>query len=118
MDLNKFDEAWLANLIGANQDNAVRATRYSFLGEYSGGYYGRQWVFYWFSNGRTVVALYGPKDGEATFEWVWEYHFGTWLWRAEDSPDWNGEYFCFQDGVYEGYCEIFNSGFEGIAGQE
>lgn len=106
------EEAWLGAMIGANTDNSVHATRYSWLGEYSGGYYGRQWVFYRFANGRTVVALYGSEEGQINYEWIWEYYYGTWLWKGEENPNWNGEYFCFQDGVFEGYCEIFRSGFE------
>jgi hypothetical protein len=107
------DEAWLGKLIGDNHDNAAHATRYSFMGQGPGGYYGRQWVFYWFSNGRTVVALYGTQEGQATYEWIWDYSWeGIWLWRADENPGWSGDYFCFQDGVFEGYCEVFRAGFE------
>jgi len=107
------DEAWLGKMIGSNEDNAVHATRFSFLGEGPGGYYGRQWVFYWFSNGRTVVALYGAQEGQASYEFIWDYSWdGIWLWKAEEHPDWNGDYFCFQDGVFESYCEVFKAGFE------
>lgn len=120
------DEANLGAVIGANQDNAVQAIRYSFTGEFQGQVYGRQWTFYFFSNGDTVVALHGVLPGQDTFEWIYDHGSETYLWRAQDDPYWDGEYFCFTDNGagapwYSGTCEpapppppeyIFDDGFE------
>lgn len=113
------DEADLAYMIGPNTDNAVTAIRYSWLGEFSGGYYGRQWTFYFFSSGGTIVALHGVLEGQETFEWIYDHENGEYVWRAEDSA-WDGGYFCFQ-GFYYGDCvppappppeEVFWDSFE------
>lgn len=112
------DEADLAAMIGANQDNAVHAARYSFLGDYPEFLYGRQWAFYFFPDGLTVVALHGAADGQATYEWIYDPNVG-YLWQAA-TDFWDGGYFCFQNGAFLGDCvaptpppeEIFRNGFE------
>jgi len=120
------DEASLGAYIGANTDNAVNAIRYSFTGEFEGQIYGRQWTFYFFSSGEVVVSLHGVQPAQATFEWIYDYASQQYVWRAEDNPYWNGEYFCFYDngaGSYQfsGTCEpapppppeyIFDDSFE------
>jgi len=113
------DEADLANMIGSNTNNAVSAIRYSFLGDYPQFLYGRQWTFYFFPDGLTVVALYGPQDGQTTYEGIWDFNYPGYIWKA-DVNVWNGEYFCFRDGDYISDCvtpppppeEIFRDGFE------
>lgn len=120
------DEASLGAYIGANTDNAVNAIRYSFTGEFAGQIYGRQWTFYFFSSGEVVVSLHGVQPEQATFEWIYDHANQQYVWRAEDNPYWNGEYFCFYDNgagsyLFSGTCEpapppppeeIFISGFE------
>ncbi len=119
------DEAGLGAVIGDNTDNAVHAIRYSFTGESNGQIYGRQWTFYFFSNGDTVVALHGVQPAQATYEWIYDHANLQYVWRAEDDPYWDGEYFCFYDGggysQFSGTCEptpppppeyIFDDSFE------
>lgn len=114
------DEADLAAMIGANTGNSVTAMRYSYLGPFGGGYYGRQWTFYFFPAGLTVVALHGAQDGQDTFEWIFDHTNGVYVWDAL-ADGWSGEYLCFQDGFYVGDCvppappppeDIFINGFE------
>jgi len=120
------DEANLGTYIGANTDNAVHAIRYSFTGEFQGLVYGRQWTFYFFSDGETLVSLHGVLPGQTTYEWIYDHANLQYAWRAEDDPYWDGFYFCFYDNgegafYYSGTCEyapppppeeIFISGFE------
>lgn len=112
------DEADLAALIGPNEDNAVHAVRYSFVGDYPEILYGRQWTFYYFPDDLTVVALHGAADGEPTYEWIYDALSG-YVWQAA-TDYWDGGYFCFQGGAYLGDCvaappppeQIFQNGFE------
>ncbi len=119
------DEANLGAYIGANTDNAVHAIRYSFTGEFQGAVYGRQWTFYFFPSGETVVGLYGVQPGQTTYEWIYDHVNLQYAWRAEDNLSWDGYYFCFYDNggysYFSGTCEpapppppdeIFGSGFE------
>jgi hypothetical protein len=115
------DEASFGAYIGDNTDNAVHAIRYSFTGEFEGEVYGRQWTFYFFSSGETVVSLHGVQPAQATFEWIYDHANSQYVWRAEDNLFWDGEYFCFWDGVFQGTCEpapppppeyIFDDSFE------
>ena len=119
------DEADLGAYIGDNTDNAVHAVRYSFTGEANGTPYGRQWTFYFFSSGETVVSLHGVQPSQATYERIYDLSNSQYIWRAEDDPFWDGAYFCFYSSggypYYGGNCEpappplpdgIFLSGFE------
>jgi hypothetical protein len=113
------DEADLAALIGSNTDNAVSALRYSFLGDYPGYLYGRQWTFYFFPDERTVVALHGVAENQATYEWIWDELDGLYVFSAQ-TDYWDGEYFCFDGRYYIGDCvtappppeQIHQNGFE------
>lgn len=103
------DEANLGAVIGDNTDNAVHAIRYSFTGEFQGQTYGRQWTFYFFDDGTVVVALHGVLPAQVTYEWIYDHTNSQYVWRAEDDPFWNGEYFCFYDyggwSAFNGTCE-------------
>jgi hypothetical protein len=113
------DEADLAAMIGNNADNAVTAIRYSFVGNPLGNAYGRQWAFYFFPGGRTVVALYGVEDDQQTYEYIWDTAAEIYVFNAQQHS-WNGDYFCFDYGIYSGDCvtappppeEIFADGFD------
>lgn len=114
------DEADLGALIGDNEDNAVSALRYSFLGDHSGfPLYGRQWAFYFFPNQLTVVALHGVEDNQPTYEWIWDKLDLVYVFNAQINY-WDGEYFCFDGRSYIGDCvtpppppeQMFLNGFE------
>lgn len=93
-------EPGLASLVGPNDDNAVQATRYSFLdADRFDSPTGFQWIFYDFPNGVTFVGLYGLV--ETVLDNLSYIDAGdTFLWRGTDGYD--GEYFCFHDGAYVG----------------
>ena len=124
------DETDLGAYIGANTDNAVHAIRYSFTGEVPGQIYGRQWTFYFFSNGETVVSLHGVQPAQVTYEWIYDHANDQYAWRAEDDLYWDGQYFCFYDDgaggfLFSGTCEpapppppedIYRDGFESESG--
>lgn len=110
----------------AHTDNAVHAIRYTFTGEHQGQSYGRQWTFYFFSNGETVVSLHDVPPEVIALDYISTYNQN--VWRADDGPPyWDGEYFCFYDNgagdfVFSGTCEpapppppeeILGDGFEG-----
>lgn len=94
-------EPGLAQKIGSNTDNVITAIRYSFVGDYPEiPIYGRQWAFYFFPGDFTIVALYGVTQ-LPTFEWIWEFHEGNWVWRAQ-YEGFEGEYFCFDGHTFVG----------------
>lgn len=97
------DEADLAYAIGPNTDNAVTAVRYSFVDDYPQVTYGRQWTFYFFANGTTIVALHGVQDNQSTYEYIYDYDELAYVFRAE-TDYWDGGYFCFQGKWYYGDC--------------
>jgi hypothetical protein len=97
-------------MIGPNTDNSVSAIRYSFVGEFEGSYFGRQWAFYFFPDNLTVVALYGVPDDSSTYEMESIIDFDLpsandeWLLWNSQRDGYYGQYFCFQDGAYIGDC--------------
>jgi hypothetical protein len=98
------DEAGLAAKIGANTDNSVTAIRYSFLdrGRFDENVLGFQWAFYFFSNGVTLVALYGNVDlGAFNFD-PYIVQSGEFLWDSE-VDGFDGEYFCFNGTTFIGF---------------
>ena len=101
------DEQGLAGMIGANTNNAVTASRYSFLGQNANGYFGRQWAFYFFPEGLMVVALYGVPDDGSTgpYESILDLSEPVdWLLWDSDRDGYTGQYWCFQDLEYIGDC--------------
>jgi hypothetical protein len=121
------EEADLAYFIGLNTNNAVSGLRYSFLGFGNSGSFGRQWVFYFFPDGLTVVGLYGVPDDGSTYatESIIDLQLPSandeWLLWNSQRDGFSGQYFCFQGRQYIGDCvppappppeEVFMDGFE------
>ena len=108
--LFESEEPGLANKIGANEDNAVTARRYTFLdcdrfecfdtnGREPRGF---QWAFYFFPGNITLVTLYGGGELSLGPDY---FVYDT----SEDIEWWNGDrdgysdqYFCFNGNNYIG----------------
>lgn len=97
------DEEDLAAMIGANTNNAVTAIRYTFVNDPSSPTYGRQWTFYFFPDGLTVVALHGVLDNQVTYEWIFDHEASAYVFQAQ-FDFWDGGYFCFDGREYQGDC--------------
>jgi hypothetical protein len=96
------DEAGLAAKVGTNQDDHVRAFRYTFVDgdpfdEKTTGY---QWAFYEFSNGITIVALYGDlpvraDDFSPVIYFESKVSEDIELFWSAGNDGFEGQYFCF-----------------------
>jgi hypothetical protein len=92
-----FDEPDLAHLFSDNTGNAISGIRYSFLDDVLFGTpTGFQWGFYTFPGNVVVIALYGLQT--VTLDSTSYITPGVW----SGTNGYNGEYFCFQGGVYIG----------------
>ena len=93
------DELVLGAFVGANEDDAVTAIRYTYL-DGAAEPDGFQWAFYFFPRELTVVGLYGLET----------HLFDSTSYISDGSVDYwdgardgyEGEYFCFREGAWIG----------------
>lgn len=100
------DEQGLAGMVGGNTDGAVSAIRYSFLQADPNGEFNRQWAFYFFPDGLTVVALYGVPTGDSVYpsEMIFDNQSPYETFWSSTRDGFTGQYFCFQGRSYIGDC--------------